>query len=302
MRADLNKQLCERERRGHDKRYKEVRRSKKFSDPGEEGENLNAHESMTYRYGYETKDFNENLNPLYSQLRKAVGRPWDKFYSELCQNFDKRSVINAHILQHLYDRIAVNVEVRNGELWIMERYGGPTLLRKSSYTEYYVDPRDGIIKKNKAMETYRQSRRRQAEENEKKELEVTRWIDSYHVLRKIDDTWFFYELKDIPEGRVTYSKPLNQDLFKIYSYEKEGRPWDKLREYEKEKVGVPHFTGDSAFDVFYGERVYRMGRNTRAFSNLGSRFPRNELMNATKYHASKKTASHKELKLAGIIT
>ena len=304
MRADLNKQLCERERVGHSKRYKEVRRSKKFSNPGEEGENLPSFESTKHRYGYETKDFNENLNPLYSQLRKALGRPWDKFYSELCQNFDKRSVINAHILQHLYDRIAVNVEERNGELWIMERYGGPTLLKNSSYTEYYVDPRDGIIKKNKASETYRQSQRRRAAEAEKKSLETVRWLDNYNVLRKINDTWFHFELKDIPKGTVTYSKPEGKELFKIHSYDGEGRPWEKLRDYEKEKVGVPHFSGGSAFDVFYQERVYidsKKGTTMALHRSFDSSWPQQQMLRAKRYHASKKSASHKQLKQAGII-
>lgn len=242
MRADLNKQLCERERRGSRMRFKAVRHKKAHKDMGIEGETLPASEGMTARYGWNTKDFNENLNPLYSQIRKAVGRPWAKFYSELCQNFDKRSVINQHILQHLYDRLSIHVRVKKGELWVHERYGLNIPLKDSVTVEYYVDPRDGIIKRNRAYMTNRSIGREHNKALAKEEAEKTRWLDDDNVLRKIGEVWFHFTMKDVPP------------------------------------------TGELRLDCLTGELV---GSALRPIIK--------------RYHATKKSASRKTLKEAGIV-
>ena len=124
MRQDLNKQLCERERLGHSLKYRDYRHKRDYNDYlGEEGENLLQREGMKTRYGWNRKSFNENLNPLYGLIRKNAGRPWDTFYSELCEVFDTRSVINGHILQHLLQYVNTPCFVENGEISSIERYG-----------------------------------------------------------------------------------------------------------------------------------------------------------------------------------
>src|SRR5271155_3661608 len=99
-------------------KYKEVRHKKKFSSIGEDGENLRSFESTMYRYvrDGETKNFNENLSPLKGAIRAAIGKRWDTFYSDLCKNFDKRSVINQHILQHLFEYVERDVYIEDGEV------------------------------------------------------------------------------------------------------------------------------------------------------------------------------------------
>ena len=283
MRADLNKQLCERERRGSRMSYKAVRRSKKHTTMGVEGESLPASEGMTARYGYNTKDFSENLNPLYSQLRKAVGRPWAKFYSELCQNFDKRSVINQHILQHLYDRLEIHVHIRDGELWCAPRYGLNRPLKNQYNIEYYVDPRDGIIKKNRAYRTGRALDQERKVRLAKEELEKTRWIDEDNVLRKIGDVWFHFTMQDTTPASYTYTKPHDKDIF-LVGWRHVERTWDELTPKFRERFGVKRLVGKSHMDLFTGEHVSRAQQPP-----------------VLRYHATKKTASHKVLKSAGII-
>lgn len=158
-------------------------------------------EGMSFRYGYDGKTFNENLNPLYGQIRKAVGRKWDSFYSDLRKNFDMRSVINQHILQHLYQYIAKDVFMHNGELCVDRRYGGPKPLKESRY-EFYVDPRTGYIRRNRFRKTYRQIQKQRDAEHAAEEAKVTRWIDPTTVLRKVNDTWFIYDVRPIPESLV----------------------------------------------------------------------------------------------------
>jgi len=304
MRPDLNKLLCERERIGHDSKYKEVRNSKKFNNFGEEGEGMPSFESTKHRYGYETKNFNENLSPLRGAIRANIGKRWDTFYSDLCKNFDKRSVINQHILEHLFQYVEREVYVEDGELWVKTgAYSnrGDVKLRNSTSTEYFVDPRDGIMKKNKWYGGDKASKARRAAKQAKAELEITRWIDDDNVLHNIDGVWFHFTLADVPEGKYIYERPAGATLFNVKSY---GTPvmktWDQLDDYRRSRYGTKRFVGGTAVDLFTGNRVYRdnKGVHIHSYGPKAKDLIRNP---PPRYHATKKTASHKILKQAGIV-
>ena len=117
------------------------------------------------------KEFGENLNPLWRYLQKQVGRPWDAVYSEVCENMDRRSAVGAHIFQHLYDfaipaREVVFVDDKPHRLtWS----GTPEPIAYSGkvgqFGNFWVDPRDGILKKGtKAQERPWDRKRRLARE------------------------------------------------------------------------------------------------------------------------------------------
>ncbi len=204
MRLDLNKLLCERERHGHRSRFKPHRHTKAFTPcADEDGDNRPQREGMAYRYGHASKRFNENLNPLKGQIRKAAGRKWDAFYSELCSVFDMRSVINAHVLQHLRDFIERDVLVKDdGKLYARNSYGAEDIPLGKSRAEFYVDPRTGIIRANKQRLTYRQGQRQRAAARAAEEAKVLRRLADDTVLRKIDDTWFLFDVREIPNEPV----------------------------------------------------------------------------------------------------
>jgi hypothetical protein len=204
MRKDLNKLLCERERPRSDDHYANYRHLKKFEERDYEfedgldepftGVGSGHREPMKRRYGYDAKPFNENLNPLYGFIHKAVGRKWDKVYSEICEVFDKRSVINQHILIHLFQKVEID-DIRIGEdgklYYCPTMYGGTRQdPLKESAVEYYVDPRDGILKYNYGRKTYRQVARESAKRRAEEEAKVRRVIDSNTVLEKINNCWF----------------------------------------------------------------------------------------------------------------
>ena len=195
MREDLNKLLCERERPRsgdhyhfyrHDKRFEQLYRD---DDSYEEfyGVASGHRESMKRRHN--TKSFNENLNPLWGFIHKSVGRPWDSVYSEICQVFDKRSVINQHILIHLFQRVDTDVKIVDGQLGTYNSHWGFIPL-KESFVDYYVDPRDGILKYNHQRLTYRQSQRIRAQRRAEEEKQVRRVINDLVELHKINDSWF----------------------------------------------------------------------------------------------------------------
>ena len=193
MREDLNKLLCERERHGHRNRFKPFRRMKAFSPAADEdGDNRPQQEGISRRYGHSRKSFNENLNPLKGQVRKAVGRPYRKFYSELCKIFDKRSVINQHILQHLKDYLSTDVYVgHDGQLWARVSPWPNAPLRDAWRVEFYVDPRDGIIKKNK----WHTSRHQHYARRPLRAQELSIEVDAYTQLRLVDGSWYEVSLR-----------------------------------------------------------------------------------------------------------
>lgn len=222
MRKDLNKQLCERARHGHARRYGNIRRNRYLDSQYDVDYDINdedidariVHQQSEHREGikrrhqlnWNTKSFNEHLSPLYGIIRKAVGRKWDDFYSELKENFDTRSVINNHILEHLYDRIAVGSDLwydEDGVLMYRGYRGSPAEPITDRGPEYYVDPKDGIIKINTGNVTWREYNaiRRAADKAEK--LKTRRVIDGDTELHKIDDVWFEVKYRKV-EQIVTY--------------------------------------------------------------------------------------------------
>lgn len=295
MRDDLNKQLCERERWGSDMKYRTARRAKKYNPPlDEDGENTRSHESMTFRHE-NTKEFNENLKPLYGALRKAVGRPWDKFYSELCQKFNMRSVINQHILQHLEQYCERDIVVEDGELYVRAYSMALEPLRDSHYTEFYVDPRTGIIRKNKWHKGRTQRAKEDRAKAAKREAAKFRQLDDKNVLHFVDDVWYHFTLEKIPHGKeVVGVKPPGVEFFT--DYRNQQKIWDKLRDFDKERLGLRKFEGKRVKDVMTEKVLYHDGTKVCEYNN---RFYRHDL--GDMYHASKKTASHKILKKAGLV-
>jgi len=188
VRSDLNKLLCERERLFAGATYKDRVRCKQTIDEDDVGgiEKMRRPYKMHYTI---MKEFNENLNPLKGVLRKAVGRKWDEFFSDLSRVFDTRSVINRHIMEHLYDYVAIDMKWDGRELYRIASYGGRTGL-KDTNALYYVDPRDRIIKVNSAYANRNRDLRHMLARRKAVEALTRRQIDKTHAYEKVNGTWF----------------------------------------------------------------------------------------------------------------
>lgn len=226
MRPDLNKVLCERERRGSDRGYDEYRHVALFErqyDRAEDVEDEPFHgvgsghrEGMKFRYGWDKKDFSEHLTPLYGILHKNVGRKWDKIYSEICSVFDMRSVVNDHILQHLYDRVPKpeNTYIHeNGQVYIRGgRYSREAEPVSGSRYPYFIDPRDGILKVNRNQLTYKQYNRLHERRRAAEEAKTKRVIDADTELLKLNGIWYKVVFRNVTgverfvERMLPYSK------------------------------------------------------------------------------------------------
>jgi len=194
MRKDMAKMLVETHRHGGSVRYKD-RRAK--GNDARNFENAPKREKIKERYGWEMKEFGENFPPLIGFLRKNVGRPWDKVYSELCSSLKGGGTIIEHTKVHLFgDFLSVNPHWVDGKPHDIEySYGGPRPLRPG---KFYVD-KHGILK------VVKQPKRNSGKNKKKTDVYNAGSRKQY---RRINGAWFELLIKELPrsplETRQTY--------------------------------------------------------------------------------------------------
>jgi hypothetical protein len=124
MRSDMAKVVTEAPRRGHaNPSRKWGRRLRK--DEYELDDHGPARASSARRRQYDDpKDFSDVLGPLRRYLRKQVGRPWDKVWSEITQNLDSRSLTGQHIFDHIRWEVEEEPWIgENGRLYHKRHWG-----------------------------------------------------------------------------------------------------------------------------------------------------------------------------------
>lgn len=145
MRADMFKIIIERPRWGSGAATSP--KLKRTRDYTLKRIGLKRHAQESTRH---TKEFSDNLRPLVRLLRRRVGRPWNKVFSEICSRLDTGSTIKMHVRQHIDDFVLTRISIgRHGE-WICEG----RVLRSPQWCRhrpFFVDPRDGILKAEAAL-------------------------------------------------------------------------------------------------------------------------------------------------------
>jgi hypothetical protein len=100
------------------------------------------------------KRLNENLSPLRRFLFKQAGRPWDKVWSEISAHVRADSTVQQHVRDHIQDFVAYRTFLRNGQVIVAtSRFGGPRALANLPWLALYVDPRTGLLCRNKGYRT-----------------------------------------------------------------------------------------------------------------------------------------------------
>lgn len=289
MRDDFAKVLVERPRLGHERSFGEQRHRKNFKD---NELYFGGREPMKKRYDSysDRKQFNEHLNPLRGWLRSVVGKPWDKSYSELRKKFDARSTINNHILEHLWWYVEKDAVLQDGKVVVLNTYSHEYEPISNSTSEYYICPKDGTLKRSN-KKSFKTIRRDRDSARAEAEARVFRVLDSTHHLHLMNGVWFVFEIKELPPSTVTYVKPMHYgtgpQLFHR-GWRSRGKmvPWEDLNQVERKIHGNQRVTG-IVTDLLSGEDIHRDGaKSSKAGAGL--------------YYCSKRSASHKELKAAGL--
>tara|TARA_B100000131_G_scaffold310511_1_gene342292 strand:- start:4407 stop:5090 length:684 start_codon:yes stop_codon:yes gene_type:complete len=188
MRKDMDKVLVTTPRSGSSMKNGEIKQNRRKMREGRYDE-LSTYSSMKpkSRKWDDRKMLNEYLNPLIRYLQKNCGRPWDKVYSDICKNMDKRGTVQAHIFQHLFDYVERYPVFRDGEVYSHSSVGLWPLY-KTGYT-FYVD-RNGTLKEpNKRRPPWKK-------ESSNPYIIKTESSDTFFIQREKDGVWFEATMKD----------------------------------------------------------------------------------------------------------
>jgi len=145
MRSDMQKLICERPRRGSRtspsiKTGLKLNPNINYDDDIDTGPSRIS-SSGPKQFGWNSKDLNENLNPLERFLVTSIGRRWDDVYSEIRANIDLRKAIGLHVMQHLKYMIEIHAIMIDSRPF-SGRWG------TSEHDGLYVDPATGIVCNN----------------------------------------------------------------------------------------------------------------------------------------------------------
>ena len=188
MRKDMDKLLVTTPRVGSSMKNREVKEARRSAREGDY-DGLPRHSSMKpkSRRWDDRKQLNEYLTPLVRYLKKNCGRPWDKIYSEICENMDRRGVVQDHIFQHLFDYVERNPVFKNGKPH-STGYGGLYPLYKNGWT-FYIDKCGALREPKEKRPPWR------IEENNPNIIK-TKDSSVFFLKREGDGTWFKASLED----------------------------------------------------------------------------------------------------------
>jgi hypothetical protein len=136
----MAKVVTERPRRGHKNPSKKLgRRLGRHEYDADDHGPARAPVARRNQYGWNAKEFSDLLGPLRRYLRRQVGRPWDKVWSEITRTLDNRSLSGRHIINHI--------------LWDVEqhtRLGGDGRVYSGRWSQLpvrglYVHPRTRLL-------------------------------------------------------------------------------------------------------------------------------------------------------------
>jgi ribosomal protein S19E (S16A) len=187
MREDMFKVIVERPRKWKSDAKAAYRQRRDLEGPPQLG--------MRAGYGY--RALNENLNPLRRYLRAQVGRPWDKVYSEIAHNIDRRNTVQQHIYQHLADFVAIKVAREDGQLVDLTHN---LAIRRSRALrqELYVDPRTGLLRVNKDYGSWRRGSSERTAAWQAKIDARRRVLDELTQLHLLDGEWYEVRFARVP--------------------------------------------------------------------------------------------------------
>ena len=148
------------------------------------------------------KELNENLAPLRRFIRSRVGQLWNDVYSEISQHLSVTNAVQQHVRDHLEDFVCVRTSMVNGEVWCNGRWGRHRPLNEV-WTEFYVDPRDGVLRINQQRVTWDQ-RYRKAEAARKADAaaKIHTGKDGTEY-RNVDGIWYEVVWDQVPPPYIT---------------------------------------------------------------------------------------------------
>jgi hypothetical protein len=192
------------------------------------------------------KMLNENLAPLRRYLERQINRPWDKVWSDICANLKTTSTVQQHVRDHIADFVAVRTINKDGATWVVERGGYPKRLLDSRYW-LYVDPRTGLLRRNKQYNNWKQSRRETETNAAKERAARMRELGPNVQAHRLSDVWWEVRLAPIPTETMTVTR--------------DGRPFQRTRTLPyRDAVYTAGMTGLPAAELYGRHGVYAVAK------------------------------------------
>ena len=207
MRSDMAKVVTERPRRGHGNPSKKWgRRLRKSDYDAEDHGPSRAPIARRHQYGWNAKEFSDLLGPLRRYLRKQVGRPWDKVWSEVTRNLDSRSLSGQHIFDHIQWDVEQHVWLGADGSLCHNRWSGLVAV-----SGLYVHPITGLLSyRRESWRGYRggpflkaQASLRMFGVDASKAADIRRYrVDGTRLWERRDCGWFIHSFRNVPEQLV----------------------------------------------------------------------------------------------------
>lgn len=214
MREDIAKKLCERPRFGGGGKY-QLRSERRKAKNERNWDSLPKKESMKRPNikGWNGKYLNEYFPPLLGFLKKNVGRPWDKVFSEICQYLNPTSTVQKHVFDHLLrDFVETKPFFKKGskipyrsDFAYSNRGANDGLYEVRSF---YVDPH-GLLKDNDGDKA-RKRRARERKKGLRQDVRVP--INDMEEYRRINGLWFHVWYKHLRTGQRGYDVILRKEI------------------------------------------------------------------------------------------
>lgn len=190
MRDDMSKVIVERPRKGG---FGDERRAPRLHAETE----APARESLKARHR-DRKWLNENLAPLRRWLEAQVDRPWDKVHAELSARIDRRNAVQQHVLQHVEDFVALHVVEVDGVLHYLWHSGQRRLLAEYWAPRLYVDPKHGLLRRNRGRDRARAEWERRNRTEHARDVAHRRIVSPSLQLLRLDGLWYAVDVETIP--------------------------------------------------------------------------------------------------------
>lgn len=163
-----------------------------------------------WHQSWQTKEFSERLGPLYRWINSQLGRPWDKVYSEVREVLSYDSVIQSHVMTHLFQYVELDAVIIGKVPYHRNVIGSLVPVHN-----FYVDPRTRILRKAP------QPRRI------KRKSIVPIWLEAEKLLfRKIGDIWHVLEMKAINKNEEAWLTRTDWKTKEIIRYRGKRYYWD----------------------------------------------------------------------------
>ncbi len=207
MRSDMARVVTERPRRGHTNQSKKWgRRLGKNEYDAEDHGPTRAPIARHHQYGWNAKEFSDVLGPLRRYLRKQVGRPGNKVWSEISRTLDNRSLSGQHIFDHIRWEVTRHTCLDADGGVYDNRWSGPIPV-----SGLYVHPITGLL--CYARESWRsfrggpflkaQAALRAFGLGASTASDIRRYrVDGVRVWERRDCGWFIHTYRYVPEQLV----------------------------------------------------------------------------------------------------